>query len=171
MQQISGRNIIIIDNLLTADECQEIIKERDVSLMHIERGAGVAIYDRGSFQSPVWAAKLQQRLRKYLPSSIDPQLNVSFRFSKYVDGGYFGIHRDAVSQDTKGRRSFMTVNIFLNEGFNGGETEFIDENGRVVVSAKPCPGRAAVFDQQILHRGNLVTGKIPKYLLRTDIMQ
>lgn len=40
----------------------------------------------------------------------------------------------------------MTLNIFLNDQFDGGETDFFYENKTKRLSAKPKPGRAALFD-------------------------
>jgi predicted 2-oxoglutarate/Fe(II)-dependent dioxygenase YbiX len=96
-------------------------------------------------------------------------LNESFRFSKYTDGGFFDTHQDAVNQDRHGRRSIMTVNIFLNSAFSGGETDFLYDNKILRTQAMPAAGRGAIFDQQIWHRGNKVTNGT-KYMLRTDVM-
>lgn len=167
---ISGKYITIADSFLTPDECSELIKKLDTSgsLVHTDRGN--AIYERGQFIDSELSRKLLPRVLPHIPQDLRRicVLNETFRFSKYVDGGFFDIHRDTVNQDRYGHRSIMTVNIFLNEGFHGGETDFLDETGTLVIRAIPKPGRAAVFDQQILHRGNKVHGT--KYLLRTDVM-
>ena len=67
-------------------------------------------------------------------------------------------------------RSCLTLNIFLNDDFEGGETDFLfDDKQTLRFSAKPKAGRAMLFYSQQYHRGNKVT-KGEKYLLRTDIM-
>ena len=63
----------------------------------------------------------------------------------------------------------MTLNIFLNDNFEGGETEFLYNNKTLRYSAKPKLGRGALFDAQQYHRGNVVMNG-NKYLMRTDVM-
>ena len=85
-------------------------------------------------------------------------------------GGEFKMHRDGRNQDSLGRRSVITVNIFLNEDFTGGSTDFyLDDKQTLRESVKARRGRAAVFDAQQYHVGVKVEeGR--KYLLRTDVM-
>ncbi len=79
------------------------------------------------------------------------------------------MHRDGINQDSRGHRAKYTINIFLNDNFTGGSTEFFSEDGISQFDAKPLAGRGMIFDNQILHCGNKVmTGC--KYLLRTDLM-
>jgi hypothetical protein len=53
--------------------------------------------------------------------------------------------------------------VYLNEGFAGGETAFLD---RVVT---PRTGRALIFRHELPHEGRPVERGL-KYALRTDIM-
>lgn len=118
------------------------------------------------------ANKLYQRIGNRIPKYFNGcrvvGLNDHFRMSKYYPGGYFLTHQDGYNQDGEGNRSVMTLNIFLNDDFTGGETDFFFEDGSLRFSAKPKPGRGALFDHQHVHCGNKVNGI--KYLLRTDIM-
>ena len=95
--------------------------------------------------------------------------NDHFRFSKYTVGEEFKRHRDGVNQDSNGFRAKYTVNIFLNDDFEGGSTEFFNESGTSIFDAVPAVGRGMIFDGQIIHCGNKVTKGV-KYLLRTDVM-
>ena len=119
------------------------------------------------------AEKLWNKVRDRLPRQYCGRnvvcLNTHFRYSKYEHGMEFGLHRDGVNQDRNGRRSVITFNIFLNDDFDGGETDFFDDSNNLILSARPKAGRAALFDGQILHRGNKVLNGC-KYLLRTDVM-
>lgn len=168
---INDRWMIAVDNLLTEDECRDFIKQFDISgtLEHCDRG--IALYDRTTWISPEFADTIYKRIYGILPEKIRDKVIVNsyFRFSKYNDGGFFDIHRDGINQDSKGRRAIMTINIFLNSGFKGGETDFLFEDKTLAFQAVPKPGRAAIFDREILHRGNGVLGGY-KYLLRTDVM-
>jgi hypothetical protein len=68
-----------------------------------------------------------------------------------------------------GNKNWLTLNIFLNDEFNDGETDFLNHNNELVIRAKPKTGRAVLFDRNWKHRGNKVLNGY-KYLLRTDVM-
>lgn len=94
--------------------------------------------------------------------------NPMFRIAKYQPGGQFEIHMDGVNEDDHENTSVLTLNIFLNDDFDGGETDFL-HNKRLRCSVLPEVGKAALFDHGQYHRGNKVSNG-EKYLLRTDIM-
>jgi len=169
---IEDRLLKVIDNLLTEEECAELIKHINTSkLEFVDRG--IAEYYRLQEDNPELANKLWNRIKGQLPSvykgGLICCLNDHFRYSKYQPGMEFGRHRDALNQDKHGNRSIFTLNIFLNDDFGGGETDFFEESGSLFKSVKPKPGRAALFDNQIKHCGNKVLNDC-KYLLRTDVM-
>ncbi len=162
----------IHDDLFTKEECQKLIEFFDSSeTKFIDRG--IAEYYRVEEDSEPMALKLWDKIKDHLPSHYEGNritcLNTHFRYSKYEHGMEFEQHRDGVNQDKNGYRSIFTLNIFLNDEFEGGETDFLDDSGKLIVSAKPKPGRGALFDRRILHRGNKVLNGC-KYLLRTDVM-
>ena len=168
---INEKLLLVVDNLLTQEECSYFIQllDTDDGLEDVDRG--FAFYKRNTLVSEELAQTLHKRLEPLLTQTIQQPivLNTHFRFSKYLPGQYFDTHTDGVNQDEKGRKSFMTINIFLNDNFEGGETDFLDNQKNLVLSAKPVPGRGAIFDRLIYHRGNVVRGGF-KYLIRTDIM-
>ena len=171
MTLIDGRWIAVMDELLTAEECRGFIAllDRPEGLQRID--GGYAEYDRAVYVSAEWAARIWGRVRESLPVELrgdDVYVNDYFRFSKYHPGQSFNVHRDGRNVDASGGAAFMTINIFLNSDFVGGETAFYDRAGEVL-RAQPAAGRGAVFDGQILHAGLLVREGY-KYLLRTDLM-
>ncbi len=165
----------ILDNLLSLQECGFLIKFCEkLELKEIDRG--IAKYFRAEFDNDYLANLLFQRLKhrgvlsQYWNGKKIVGLNTHFRFSKYHDGMNFDIHKDGFNADRHGNRSVMTLNIFLNDEFEGGDTDFLlDDRKTLRLSAKPKPGRAALFDSQQYHRGNTVKNGF-KYLLRTDVM-
>jgi prolyl 4-hydroxylase len=162
----------VYDNIFTEEECDKLIKHFDSSKTEfIDRG--VAEYYRLEEDSDEMANMLFHKIKNILPSKYETGrlvcLNNHFRYSKYEPGMEFGKHRDGTNQDRNGYRSILTFNIFLNDTFDGGETDFFDDNGFLILSAKPKPGRAAIFDSRILHCGNKVSNGC-KYILRTDVM-
>lgn len=175
-------------NLLSKDECQSLI---DYMEKHnhelVERGA-MATYFRVQMTSKDIAEILYKRIEPYLPENYlgipksSLYLNDHFRFSKYHPGQEFKIHRDGFNMDADGGRSLMTLNIFLNDQFDGGETDFFydeddaddddvdNDEPKLRYRAKPKPGRGCLFHgNNLLHCGNKVENGY-KYLLRTDLM-
>ena len=65
--------------------------------------------------------------------------------------------------------SVFTLNIFLNDDFEGGHTTFYHDPSTVRYDAEPKAGRAALFYAKQLHCGTRVLSPY-KYLLRTDVM-
>lgn len=162
--------LYVYDELLSPDLCEELIE-------HFKNGAledidnGVANYKRGIVHDKEWAEVLFQRILHIIPEEYKAEgCNECFRFSKYEPGGQFKIHRDGFNQDSKGRRSVITINIFLNDDFSGGSTDFYFDDKRTLrQSVLPRAGRAAIFDSQQYHVGCKVE-RGHKYLLRTDVM-
>ncbi len=167
-----------IDNIFTPAQCQMLIATAEtIGYQGVDRGN--AVYNRVVGKVSIEGVPLHQFLKNALagiiPDSIDGKrvtgLNDHFRFSKYYKGQFFDIHKDGVNQDSQGNRSALTLNIFLNSDFEGGETDFFNSNSPsdLRYSVKPAPGRGALFFAQQYHRGNaIISGE--KYLIRTDVM-
>lgn len=103
------------------------------------------------------------------------RLNNRFRFLRYDPGTYFKPHEDGRYHHVPdGTRSMVTVQIYLNEGFKGGETNILEpcanEDGTTIIkSVIPRTGSALLFDQSTMHEGaELIEGR--KYTARTEIM-
>lgn len=171
----NSKYLEVIDNFLSKEECTFLITfAENQGMKKIDRGS-VAQYHRAEFDNDWLADMLYQRLvdkgliPAYYNGSKVVGLNNHFRVSKYYPDGEFKIHKDGINVDKNGNRSVMTLNIFLNKEFDGGETDFFFENKTFRCSVKPEIGRAAFFDAQQYHRGNKVNNGL-KYLLRTDLM-
>lgn len=94
-------------------------------------------------------------------------LNERFRFYRYRQGQAFRWHRDGAFVRNRNQRSAFTVMVYLNEGFEGGETQFDLPEGRL--SVVPRAGMALVFDHHLRHQGAPIE-QGTKYVLRTDAM-
>lgn len=161
----------VVDGLLSPEECRYLIDYLDTpDKLHTLHNS-MAEYDRSIWINDEWADRIFTRVKPHLPQEIREKVGINnyLRFSKYKDGGRFDRHVDGMNVDKDGRVTIMTVNIFLNSEFTGGETDFFDNFGNFMVRAAPLAGRGAVFDRGILHCGNVVHGGY-KYLIRTDIM-
>lgn len=87
------------------------------------------------------------------------------RIYRYQIGQRFGLHEDQSYFGPCGEVSLLTLLVYLNDGFRGGETEF-PEQGKTVV---PQTGAALLFQHRVLHAGNPVVSGL-KYVLRTDVL-
>ena len=100
-------------------------------------------------------------------------LNPRFRGCRYADGQSFCIHRDGPYAPSDDVRSFLTVQIYLDDDPDrvGGHTRFYaDARGATAwASIAPKAGAAIVFDHRAWHDGEPVTAGI-KHVLRTDAM-
>lgn len=179
--QIAGTHFLcVIDDIFTKHECKELIEKANNIGWH-KPGTGGS-YMRAIMIDEDFAKKVFERVKKHIPDSYNgfklEYINSHFRFSRYDTGGKFDLHNDGVNMDSKkapdgnNYRSVMTLNIFLNDDFDGGETDFYENvNGDLYLrySCEPKPGRGALFYHNQLHKGNKV-GKPYKYLIRTDVM-
>ena len=113
------------------------------------------------------ANSLWSMLRQHVPVFVRGcqaiGLNERFRFYRYERGQQFRGHIDAAFVRSNGEHSLLTFMIYLNDGFEGGETSFPSQ------IVKPERGLALVFRHDIFHEGRAVL-KGRKYVLRTDVM-
>ena len=164
-----------IDNLLTPDECKKymnMFKEKDL-IENIDDKHRK--YHRIQFDDKELADKLYQKIKLHLSKKIKKiaaGMNEHIRLSMYDPKQFFGIHKDGINFDknNKNRMSYATLNIFLNDDFEGGSTTFYEKDKSTVkFVCKPKMGSGAFFYSQQFHEGNkIISGK--KYLLRTDLM-
>ena len=99
------------------------------------------------------------------------ECNERLRLLRYDGGEYFAPHRDGTYvREDGGDRSFVTVLIYLNQGFEGGETTFLHcRDFDKKVPYVPETGSVLLFQHDILHEGSLLRSGT-KYIIRTDVM-
>lgn len=126
--------------------------------------------------------------QNYKWNKCEGTLNKCLRINKYSTEQGFKWHRDAQFTDQKTIKSVFTLLIYLNDDFDGGETVFripkneyvnngytIDEELKIIgndyvdIQIKPKKGMGLIFDQRLIHSGNLILSG-NKYVLRTDII-
>lgn len=104
-------------------------------------------------------------------------LNERLRFLRYDPGTFFAPHfdgsyrrSDEVGMDRYGETSYITFQLYLNEGFGGGATRLINpQNEDDFIDVVPETGAVLMFQHDIYHEGSvLTTGR--KYAIRTDVM-
>jgi hypothetical protein len=185
-----------VTNVLSAAECQEWIAFAEskgfapASLLADQKTKNPhRSNDRALIFDAKRAALLFERLRAFLPqtfASIDGQqrplqwklfgLNDRLSFLRYMTDEHYGKHVDVPHEDeATGRRSFVTVQLYLNDGFDGGTTRFVQESGfrniddRKHLDVVPQTGAALLFEHELTHQGMPVT-RGAKYTVRVDAM-
>ncbi|ESP04150.1 hypothetical protein LOTGIDRAFT_237463 [Lottia gigantea] len=164
-------------NVFTPEECEDFIRISE-ERGYVNIGEGVQSNDRNSarciWESHEEAEKIWQRIKDFIPSEWKKRpvlgLNERLRFLRYDDGGYFEPHKDPYYKRENGEKGFITILIYLNEGFDGGSTTFLSKtNEEERVEFVPQTGTILVFQHDIRHEGStLIKGR--KYALRTDVM-
>jgi len=125
------------------------------------------------------ASQLFERIRPHVPSRMcveDPRLGsrtnmavtgifLPLRIYRYEPGQHFGLHQDQAYAGPEGSRSLLTLMLYLNDDFQGGETDFPEQETRIV----PKTGMALWFQHMLLHSGDRVV-QGSKYVLRSDVL-
>ncbi len=112
---------------------------------------GIATYKKEyKIQPHQWSTQFQMeplRMKRYLPNTND----------------MFDEHVEVTNLQTAKR--FLVALIYLNDDFEGGETDFV----QLDVKIKPKQGSMAIFPAtwSWLHKGHPVKGKNPKYFVGT----
>ena len=121
------------------------------------------------FDDDTLARDLFERVRACIPKTIFGRTmcgaNERFRIYRYDAGECFRPHFDGAFVRNDEEQSYLTLMVYLNDGFGGGETKFLDFDLNVI----PRAGTALFFQHQLLHEGAPVLSGV-KYVLRTDVM-
>lgn len=177
--------IFTIENILSPAECAEYIELTEnigyapapiTTLRGFEMRPDIRNNERVILDDVERAANLWQRVSAYIPEKIGRWraigLNERFRFYRYEPGQKFALHHDGSYRRENGEESLLTFMIYLNEGFEGGETRFYlnryyGHNSEI--SVVPVTGMALCFIHNLAHEGaSVIRGR--KYVLRSDVM-
>lgn len=113
--------------------------------------------------------RLFEKIRERVPANMKDKavvgLKPRMRIYRYEAGQGFGLHHDQSYTGAEGQRSQLTFMLYLNEDFEGGQTEFPDQG----ISIAPKTGSVLLFQHMVLHEGVTVTAGT-KYVLRTDVL-
>lgn len=168
--------IATIDGVLNAIECKALIARVealgfDVASISTRHGAVVDEHvrnnDRVIIDDPDLAKDIWSRIAGVVPGFHSGRqvrgLNQRFRFYRYQPAQSFKWHTDGAFRRDNGDASLFTFMIYLNEGYQGGETAF----RTMQVAGKM--GMALMFEHALMHEGSAVANGV-KYVLRSDIM-
>lgn len=171
-----GNGIFSVESFLTVEECNQLIRESEekgYQEAKINTSFGeqdlktVRNNERILFDDYDLAKSLFEKLKPLLPAEIDfwkpSGLNEKFRFYRYSGQQYFKWHVDGSFKRDYFEVSKLTVLFYLNDDYEGGETEFEG------FSVTPKTGMLLIFPHKLRHQGApLLQGT--KYVLRSDVM-
>lgn len=171
--------IVELSEVLTQTECLELIAKIETlgpSLATINTATGTKVNtnirnnERVIFDDPDLAEKVFKAAAEHLPEDFAGRTicgaNERFRCYRYKPGMHFAPHSDGSFVRNDDEMSFYTYLVYLNDGFEGGETTFFTRPSVVI---KPIAGDAVLFQHPLVHEGSEVKSGI-KYVARTDIM-
>jgi prolyl 4-hydroxylase len=125
--------------------------------------------DRAAIEDFNLADALWRRVLHAIPRKIEGKtvvgLNERLRFYRYTPGQSFSPHTDGYFLRANGERSLLTLILYLNDDYTGGETRFFQPEKLIV----PRRGQALLFSHGLWHEGLPVTSGC-KYVLRTDVI-
>ena len=125
--------------------------------------------DRVAFDDPATAAELLARLGEHAPAVLSGMrlcgANERLRCYRYGPGQRFAPHFDGAFVRDDHEQSLVSFLVYLNDGFEGGETVFPQLDRTIV----PRAGMALLFQHRVLHEGAAVRSGV-KYVLRSDLM-
>lgn len=177
----------VVDGFMTGEECRAYIALSEslnyaIAPLTTARGPVVApevrnntrvMLDDHSLARTMW-----ERVKPYVPELLSDWtdelrepvgLNERFRFFRYDPQQRFAKHYDAPYRRDNGEASLLTFMIYLNDGFEGGETKFYSDHDQLRYAVQPRQGRALFFIHNLYHEGaRVVSGR--KYVMRSDVM-
>jgi hypothetical protein len=175
---LSAPLVFTLDEVLDASECAAQIARCEplgFAPAPITTAAGFVMRsdirnnDRVIFDDLALAADLFGRVHGHLPEQLFGRrpigVNERFRCYRYAPGQRFAPHYDGCFHRTDRERSELTLMVYLNDGFTGGDTAFLD----FAATVAPRPGMALLFQHRLLHEGAVVEAGV-KYVLRSDVM-
>lgn len=168
----------MVAELLDAEACGRLVRRIDaagpeaapISTAHgFVMRPDIRNNTRVMFHDAELAADLFERARSSLPPLICGRrpvgANERIRCYRYEAGQRFAPHYDGAYQPSADVASLLTFMVYLNEGFERGETRFHDFG----VDVTPRTGLALFFQHRVLHEGAEVLAGV-KYALRSDVM-
>lgn len=195
----SDKYVKVLTNVLTKKECADLIQLSEASgykkaLVNVGSHevlmTDVRNNDRCIIDSPITMEVIWQRLvticgddANLLQAAFTGDrrlhavgLNERMRLLRYDPGTYFAPHYDGCYQrrydagERCGEQSYVTFQLYLNEGFEGGSTKLLNmRDESEYFDVIPATGSVLLFQHDVFHEGAmLLQGR--KYALRTDVM-
>ena len=187
-----ARYAAVVDGVLAAGDAAWLIRQAPAAQDPYTGERGYRLADvsgvidetarksgRVCVDAPALAGQIFERLRPALPATWLcgglwrlKGLNERLRFLRYGrQGDFFHRHRDGCYERNAGERSFVTLLLYLNEGYRGAWTTVYNpaKYGGGALVVPPAVGMVLLHDHNLYHEvPPLVAGV--KHVIRTDVM-
>lgn len=176
-----------VPDLFSAGECESVVasvRGAEWLAATVNRAEGRAVDEKVRNNSVAivrdasLGEELFRRVRPHVPARMSAELGgkgrvemeacgvfVPLRVYRYDVGQHFGLHEDQSYFGPSGEVSLLTLLVYLNEGFEGGETEFPEQDRTITAKT----GTALLFQHRVLHTGRRIQAGT-KLVLRTDVL-
>ncbi len=159
-----------LENFLDANECIKFINLIE------NNNIIVPFTNAGNFTNNKWtdidlATNFFNKLNKYNINDNIIRPNNIITSGKYIKGDQFSLHTDTgLFYDIKNKEETRwTLLIYLNDNYEGGNTDFYLDNFSTIKTIKPKSGKAILFDIDLWHKGNEVLNGT-KYWIGCEII-
>ena len=168
---------VCIDNLLSAAECEHLLRAAEQSggfafwdASGDEERRSVRNADTLEFEDVDFCAALWERLAPYVPARVsftpedeeryEPDLDGEWRatglnphllLNRYASGGHFAPHADGSTLVDFNSRSLYTVLIYLNVCSAGGETQLLSDEAGDTSAVDATTGARVARPEAVLH--------------------
>lgn len=149
---ISGRHLHIIHGVFSGAEC---LRLAEMASPPSRVPSTKSSYQRSIFSNAAVRDAIFAAIHPYLPTGVTI-IDDELRYNKYSVGDFIDMHVDGINISHR-KHDCFTVNIYLNDGFGGGDTVFYDNRLCEVLRVKPRAGSVVLFDPRINHAGAVVT--------------
>lgn len=180
--ELDGDRIFLLTDVLSPEECAAYIALSEQSPyeeapLYLAEGPVLDKQVRDNARlvrdDPDLARELWRRAGPLVPLKRGSWqaigLHPRFRFYRYDPGQKFAPHFDGYIEEPDGSTSSLTFLVYLNDGFEGGETRFYPFHLHQPIVVEPRRGTAVLFAHRQLHEGaSVLQGR--KYVLRSDVM-
>jgi hypothetical protein len=165
----AGEGIWLTGHLLSSDECSALVAAAEAAgfrLAHLKAAGrnNSEVFFRLPELSEAILVRLRERMRGAGVDFEVVAVSPDFECYRYEEGDFVSAHRDAPVEVLPDRESDLSLVLYLNEGFQGGETSFPNQ----MLNLRPVRGEGVLFRHSLLHEGTPVRHG-QKYIARTSV--
>jgi predicted 2-oxoglutarate/Fe(II)-dependent dioxygenase YbiX len=171
MEKQFGTRIYQIFNAVSPSVCRDYVQQGDRAGWNPTNVSELnPLFSRSQAYINIDVQALFAAIQHTVPSRLDDMVIVSLAEQRtacmrYSEGEYFGLHTDSpfVAQD--GAITKLSLVLYLNDDYKGGETVFPD----LALEIKPEVGKILLFPPNLRHMSKPISLGA-KYIVRSEVL-